>query len=258
VQRLLTAIIFGLCIGSVGAEPVAEKKPPFAAEKIPGGLLIAATPELAGVPKAWVWYAPDWAFGEAERWMTERFLEAGISVATGGGAYGGPAMQRSMNAFYDEMTEKRGYGRKPILVGRSQGGLTVLGWAVENPDKVAGFAGIYPVCSIAGWKDVKLENYGIRRAELASRLPEFNPVDRLASLVQAKVPLYAVHGDMDTVVPLELNSGLLKDRYAALGGTMHVLVLPGQGHSMNEGFFQCEELVDFVKSRAAASKPAAE
>ncbi|GDX94910.1 hypothetical protein LBMAG47_05740 [Planctomycetia bacterium] len=188
MQRLVTAIVFGLCIGALRAEPVAEKKPPFAAEKIPGGLVIAAKPELAGVTKAWVWCAPDWAFGEAERGMTERFLEAGISVATGGGVYGGPVSQRSMNAFYAEMT----------------------------------------------------------------------PVDRLANLAQAKVPLFAVHGDMDTVVPLELNSGLLKDRYAALGGTMRVLVLPGQRHRMNVGFFRCKELVGLVKSRAAASKPAAQ
>lgn len=64
------------------------------------------------------------------------------------------------------------------------------------------------------------------------------------------MPLFAIHGDKDVVVPLETNSGLLGKRYAALGGTMQLVVPPGQGHTMWKGFFQCPELVDFVKSHA--------
>jgi len=246
---LSALFVLVLLLEPARAQP-APKKKAFEAEKVPGGRLIAAKPELAGTTKAWVWYAPDWALGDAEEWMVEQFLEAGISVAAGGGAYGGSGAIKSQTAFYTEMTEKRGYAKKPILMGRSQGGLTTLGWAVENPDKVSAFAGIYPVCNIEGWKDVNLGSYGIKKDELAERLKEFNPVDRLAGLARAKVPLFAVHGDKDTVVPLETNSGLLKERYTALGGTMQLVVPPGQGHSMWKGFFQCQELVDFVKSQA--------
>jgi len=253
---LSALFVLVLLLEPARAQP-APKKKTFEPERIPGGRLIAAKPELAGKTKAWVWYAPDWASGEAEEWMVERFLEAGISVAAGGAAYGGPAAIKSQTAFYVEMTEKRGYAKKPILIGRSQGGLTTLGWAVENPDKVAAFAGIYPVCNIAGWNGVNLGNYGIKKDELADRLKEFNPVDRLEKLAQAKVPLFAIHGDKDTTVPLETNSGLLKERYTKLGGTMQLVVPPGQGHSMWKGFFQCQELVDFVNhAKTQAQKPA--
>lgn len=64
------------------------------------------------------------------------------------------------------------------------------------------------------------------------------------------MPLFAVHGDADKVVPLEANSGRVKQRYAALGGSMTLLVPPGQGHSMWPGFFQCPELVEFVVAHA--------
>ena len=69
---------------------------------------------------------------------------------------------------------------------------------------------------------------------------------RLEPLAKAKVPLFAIHGDVDAVVPLEANSGLVKTRYQALGGPMELLVPKGQGHNMWEGFFRCEGLVAFV------------
>ncbi len=234
-------------------EPVlaqAPQKKEFTQERLPNGYLIAARPELAGTRKAWVWYAPDWALSKETNWMVEQFLEAGISVAACRGAYGGPEAVKKMTAFYEEMTERRGYSKKPLLLGRSQGGLTTLSWATANPEKVGAFAGIYPVCSISGWDGVNAGNYGIPKDELVRRLKEFNPIDRLEGLARAKVPLFAIHGDKDTTVPLEKNSGLLEERYAALGGTMQLLVPKGQGHSTWEGFFQCQELVDFVKTHA--------
>jgi fermentation-respiration switch protein FrsA (DUF1100 family) len=85
---------------------------------------------------------------------------------------------------------------------------------------------------------------------LRERLREFNPVDRFEPLVKAKVPLFAIHGDVDKVVPLEANSGLLKKRCEEQGGKMEIVIPPGQGHSMWPGFFQSEELVAFVLRHA--------
>ena len=47
--------------------------------------------------------------------------------------------------LYDELTGKRRFALRPVLLGRSRGGLWVTSWASANPDKVAGIAGIYPV-----------------------------------------------------------------------------------------------------------------
>jgi len=93
--------------------------------------------------------------------------------------------------------------------------------------------------------------------ELGSQLREHNPVDRLAGLAKAGVPLFAIHGDVDAVVPLEANSGLVRERYTALGGSMQLVVPPGQGHTMWSGFFQDPELVRFVLAHALPDVPAA-
>lgn len=207
-------------------------------------------------PIAWVWYAPTLPGlpGNEERWMFERFLAAGIAVAgiDVGESYGSPAGRTLFSAFHQELTRRRGFAPRAVMLGRSRGGLMTLGWAAENPDKVAGFAGIYPVCNLASYPGVAkaVGAYHLTPEELTAKLEEHNPIDRLAPLARAGVPLFAIHGDVDTVVPLEANSGLVKERYTALGGSMQLIVPRGQGHNMWPGFFQSQELVDFVKAHA--------
>lgn len=207
-------------------------------------------------PTPWVWYAPTLPNlpGTEERWMFERFTKAGIAIAgiDVGESFGGPDGRKSYTAFHRELTEKRRFARKPVLLGRSRGGLMTLGWAVENADKVGGFAGIYPVCNLASYPGVPQASraYHLTSDELAAQLAEHNPIDRLASLAKAKVPLFAIHGDVDKVVPLDANSGAVRKRYQTLGGDMQLIVPAGQGHNMWSGFFQCQELVDFVIAHA--------
>ena len=211
------------------------------------------------VPKQrtpWVWYAPTLPNlpGKAEAWMFERFTDAGIAIAgiDVGESYGSPAGRALYTRLYEEMTHRRGYSTKPVMLGRSRGGLMTLAWAVENSDKVGGFAGIYPVCNLVSYPGVAkaAAAYELTADELQTQLADHNPVDRVKSLARAGVPLFAIHGDVDTVVPLEANSGLLKERYAVGGGTMQLVIPTGQGHNMWEGFFECEELVAFVKAHA--------
>ena len=204
----------------------------------------------------WVWYAPTLPGlpGNAEQWMFERFTLAGIAIAgiDVGESYGSPAGRALYSAFHEELTRRRGFAPKAVLLGRSRGGLMTLSWAAEHPDKVAGFAGIYPVCNVASYPGVAKAAgaYRMTPEQLSARLTEHNPIDRLAPLARAGVPLFAIHGDVDKVVPLEANSGLVKERYTTLGGSMQLIVPPGQGHNMWVGFFQSQELVNFVKTHA--------
>ena len=260
-QHLAGTVLLALAGATVWAEPA---QPPVKKLPLPGDVLTVAgrTAFLIeakvehGQPKGWVWYAPTLPNlpGPEERWMFERFTRAGVSIAgvDVGESYGSPAGRKLFSDLYREMTEKRGFAKKPVLLGRSRGGLMTLSWAADNPDKVAAFAGIYPVCSVASYPGVAkaAPAYGLTGDELKQRLAEFDPVDRLAPLAKAKVPLFAIHGDVDTVVPLEANSGLVKTRYQSMGGPMELLVPKGQGHSMWEGFFRCEELVAFVIKHA--------
>lgn len=185
--------------------------------------------------------------------MFQQFIDAGISVAgiDVGESYGSPAGRKLFTALYTEM-RSRGFSAKPVLLGRSRGGLMTLSWAAENPDKVSAFAGIYPVCNLASYPGLEkaAPAFNLTTEELQQQLSHHNPVDQLTPLAKAGIPLFAIHGDVDTLVPLEDNSKLMHDRYTALGGTMQLIVPPGQGHNMWSGFFQSQELVDFVKTHA--------
>ncbi len=256
---LVLLILSPALSGAHAAEPVKALPLPGESFLIDGhaSFVISAPSDAGSGAKPWVWYAPTLPGlpGPEERWMFERFLDAGIAIAgiDVGESYGSPDGRALFSRFHDEMTRTRGHASKPVLLGRSRGGLMTLAWAAENPGKVAGFAGIYPVCDIASYPGVAkaAPAYGMDAAQLQAHLGEHNPVDRLAALAQAKVPLFAIHGDVDTLVPLAANSGLVKQRYDVLGGTMRLVVPAGQGHNMWTGFFQCQELVDFVIARAA-------
>jgi pimeloyl-ACP methyl ester carboxylesterase len=217
--------------------------------------LIPAKADPYAKAKPWVWYAPTLPNlpGPEERWMFEGFRAAGVAIAgiDAGESYGSPAGNKVFDALYAAMTA-RGYSAKPVLLGRSRGGLMALSWAAANPAKVGAFAGIYPVCDLASYPGVERAAgaFGLKADVLKARLKELTPVERLEGLARAKVPLFAIHGDADKVVPLEANSGRVKERYGALGGPMTLVVPPRQGHSMWPGFFRCAELVEFVIANA--------
>jgi len=209
--------------------------------------------------KPWLWYAPTLnGISLVQRKMYfDRFMQAGLSIAGFdlGEVRGSPASTAKFTLFYDEMV-KKSWSPKPILLGQSRGGLMMLAWGVRNPDKVRAFVGIYPVCNLASWplknsKPATLADFGISENELRDRLREFNPIDHLQRLALNKVPMFVVHGDSDVVVPLAENTGLLKERYESLGGSIAVKVIPDEGHKVSPSFFECEELVDFVLANLA-------
>ncbi|HUY91711.1 MAG TPA: sulfatase-like hydrolase/transferase [Pirellulales bacterium] len=211
-------------------------------------------------PQPWILYAPTLpAYPDVhEKWMHEQFLDAGVAVAgiDVGEAYGSPQGRQGFTALYRELTEKRGFAARPCLLGRSRGGLWVASWAIENPDKTSGIAGIYPVFDLRTYPglDKAAPAYGLSPQELEAKLAELNPIERVETLVMARVPAFFIHGDEDQVVPLEANSAEFVRRYQAAGADDFVKleVVAGQGHNFWEGFFRCQPLVDFAIARANA------
>ncbi len=241
--------------------PTVRSEDPFA--KVPidingrKAFIIAAPKPAPGKP--WIWYAPTLGAnlpGADHRWYFERFHNAGISIAGVdlGEVRGSPASVEKFDAFHKEMVQ-RGYSAKPILLGQSRGGLMMLSFATRHPEKVGAFIGIYPVCNLSSWplknsKDATLADFDLSEEELTADLGRYNPVENLGGLIGNQVPMYTVQGDSDTVVPLELNSGLLKQRYEAGGGSIIVKVIQGEGHKVSTSFFECQELVDFAIAKA--------
>lgn len=209
----------------------------------------------------WLWYAPTLPGlpGPEERWMFERFNAAGLAIAgvDVGESFGNPEGRAVYSALYTSLVQESGFSRRASLLARSRGGLMLYNWAAEHPRSVACIAGIYPVCNLASFPGLAkaCAAYGMTEQQLSAALTEHNPIDRLDGIAKECVPILHIHGDGDQVVPLELNSGELARRYQKLGGQMALIVPPGQGHNMWQGFFQCQELVDFVIGNASMPRP---
>ena len=137
------------------------------------------------------------------------------------------------------------------LLARSRGGLMLYNWAAENPEKVQCIGGIYTVGDLTSFPGLRTAcaPYHLSEAELGAHLAEHNPIERLASLAKARVPILHLHGDHDTLVPLEKNSGELVKRYQAMGGPGEMIVIPGKGHQVCDEFFKSQRLVDFFLSQ---------
>ena len=207
----------------------------------------------AGGEKPWIFYGatlsqyPD----KAESWMHQKFLDAGIAVAgiDVGEAYGSPHAFPHFEALYQKMV-KDGYSKKPAMLGRSRGGLWVSSWAIKHPDRVAGIGGIYPCYDYTTYPGLKraAPAYGVSEQVLAAQQHKLNPIKRAGVLADAKIPVFIIHGRDDKVVPLAENSAALEDVYKSkdVGRLIEVIKVDGQGHSFWPGYFQCQELVDFL------------
>ncbi len=205
----------------------------------------------------WIMYGPTFSErlpGGAEAWMLRQFLDAGIAMAgvDVGESYGSPKGRKVYNALHRYLVEERGLASKAGLLARSRGGLMLYNWATDNPEKVACIAGVYPVGNLESYPGLKRAcgAYGMKEEELKEVLSQHNPVDRLKPLAEAEVPIYHIHGNVDKVVPLDVNSGLIAKRYQELGGIMRLKIAEGQGHNMWTGFFTDQDLVDFVIEKA--------
>jgi pimeloyl-ACP methyl ester carboxylesterase len=204
----------------------------------------------------WVWYAPTLPGlpAKEEAWMFERFLASGIAIAgvDVGESYGSPRGREGFSALYEELVRRRGFFPKPVLLARSRGGLMLYNWAAENPGAAAAVAGIYPVCNLASYPGLAKAAlaYEMTETELTLCLAEHNPLERIASLARAGVPILHLHGDQDAIVPLAENSAALAERYRLHGGEVRLIIFPGQGHNYWSGWFESPELVEFVITHA--------
>jgi pimeloyl-ACP methyl ester carboxylesterase/lysophospholipase L1-like esterase len=204
-------------------------------------------PQVAAAGKPWIWRTE--FFGH-EPQADLALLGFGFHVAyiNVQNMYGGPPAMPHMDAFYAHLTEKYGLARRVVLEGFSRGGLFAFNWAARHPERVAALYVDAPVCdfrswpggkgrgkgSTADWERCKMA-YGLTEQEaLAYRL---NPVDNLAPLAAANIPLLHVCGEADTVVPIEENTRIIERRYRELGGEIKVIAKPfceHHPHSLKE------------------------
>lgn len=213
--------------------------------------------------RPWVWYAPVLGNnpGKQLEWMLRQLLERGVYIVgvNVGESMGNPAGRSGYSKFYDHVVRELKLEPKARLLAQSRGGLMLYNWAAENTDKVRCICGIYAVADLHSYPRMQraAQEYGLTIEEMEKQVPQHNPIDRLAPLAKADIPLLHIHGDADKLVPLEANAGEIKKRYDALGGRMELIVVPGKGHEAIPVFFEDQRLVDFLLRGDLAAKPAA-
>jgi len=204
-----------------------------------GALLVV--PKQPAPGKHWIWRTE--FFGIAPQ-ADIALLGEGVYVAYigVGGLFGAPVALDAMDKFYEHVTKTYGLNSKVVLEGFSRGGLYALNWAIRHPDRVACMYLDAPVCDFKSWpggggrvrmsgRDWRDCLAAYKMTDAQARAYKGNPIDNLAPLAKAKIPIFCVCGDMhDWVVPIEANTLLLESRYKELGGEVYVIRKPKAGH----------------------------
>ena len=155
--------------------------------------------------------------------------------------YGAPAAIKAMDAFYNDLTRSAVLSPKLVLEGFSRGGLFAFNWAAHRPHCVAALYVDAPVCDFKSWPGGKGEGPGSPKdwarllkvhgfTEEQALAYGKNPVENLAPLAAAGIPILAVVGSADEIVPVAENIDLVETRYQKLGGSIQVIRKPGGKH----------------------------
>lgn len=205
-------------------------------------------------PQPWVLYCitvpgyPD----VHEKWLHEQLLNAGVAVAgvDAGESFGSPKGVKLMDSLYEHLVTERHFSKRPAVLGRSRGGLQAMSWIATGPERASGLAGIYPNYDLRAYPgiDKAAASYGLSPAELTLQEQNLNPIHKAKVLAAAKVPVFMLHGDSDTVVPIEPNSKTVKEVYQRLGvdDLAKLEVIEGGKHDFDERWFRNQAMVDFL------------
>lgn len=209
--------------------------------EVDGQKCLVVIPKTAAKGNPWIWRAE---FFDHRPEIDLALVKQGFHLAymNVGNTFGCPSAMKHFDEFYKVLTEKHGLSKRPVLEGLSRGGLYVYNWGAAHPDQVGLILGDNPVLDFKSWPGGKgkgpgsasdwkklIGDYGFPD-EAAAIAFDKNPIDNVASLAKAKVPLLHICGDADEVVPYPENTVILKERYEKLGGKIHVIVKPGLKH----------------------------
>lgn len=208
-------------------------------------------PKKAAEGKPWIWRP---AFFDAFPSVDKALLEKGFHIAYLDVThfYGSPNGVHMGNEFYDVMTKIYHLSSKVVVEGFSRGGYYALNWAAANADKVSCLYIDAPVCDLTSWpgrkradlwKDV-LAEWNVKDEEVTSSF-RGNALQLLPKLAKARIPIIAVCGDSDKVVPFEENFKPVREAYEAMGGVVELILKPGCDHHPHS-LTDPEPVVDFI------------
>jgi lysophospholipase L1-like esterase/pimeloyl-ACP methyl ester carboxylesterase len=195
------------------------------------------SPKVAAAGRPWVWRARFWGH---QPQFDVTMLELGwhIVYCDVANLFGSPKATQRWDTFYYAM-QSIGLSKTPFLEGMSRGGLSIHNWSVANPKKVAGIYGDNCVMDIKSWPagfgsgkgsastwEKCKQAYGFKSDDTA-RAFKGNPIDTIAKIKAAKIPLLYLVGTADNVVPGIENSQLAAEQ---LDGHAEIILKEGKGH----------------------------
>lgn len=216
-------------------------------------------PETPATGNPWIWRTE--FFGH-EPQADLALLAAGWHVAYFGVSdmYGAPKAIELMGQFHKHVTNEYGLAKRVTLEGFSRGGLYAVNFAAAHPDETAALYLDAPVLDIRSWPGGKgtgkgsascwkqaLDVYGL--TEETAKGFAGNPLDYAERLANAGIPIIAVCGDADDVVPFAENTKPFAERYKAAGGKIEVIAKPGVNHHPHS-LKNPKPIVDFLLREA--------
>ena len=217
------------------------------------GLVVA--PKQAAPGRPWIWRTE--FFGHQPQ-ADIALLARGWHVAymDAQNMFGAPKAIAFFEKFHAHVTKEFGLAQRVVLEGFSRGGLYAFNFAVAHPSWVAALYLDAPVLDIRSWPGKKPESkewreclavYGLTPDTVAGF--KGGPLDNLAVVAKAGVPILSVCGGADKTVPLAENTAVLEQRYRALGGTIEVIVKDGVDHHPHS-LKDPARIVDFLVKHA--------
>ena len=153
-----------------------------------------------------------------------------------------------MGRFHDFLVSM-GLSAKANLIGMSWGGFFSLRYAGTFPERIAAIYLDAPLCNAADPASPDSErsqsiydNYKMTFEELSTS--KLNPINNVAPLVTARIPLMAAVGETDQSVNNDTNFNILEKRIIELGGTISTTRRNYWGHHPH-GFDETEPLLAF-------------
>jgi sialate O-acetylesterase len=228
--------------------------------RLSGRQCTVVEPRVAASGKPWIWRTE--FFGHEPQADT-MLLSLGYHLAYMDlrDMYGAPVALRLMDTLYQYLTLEQGLSKRVVLEGFSRGGLFAFNWAAKNPGLVSCIYVDAPVCDFKSWPAGKGKGVGspedwtkLKKAyrfetEKEAVNYKFNPVDNLKPLAASRIPIIAVCGQTDDVVPMDENINIIEKEYKKLGGTIKVIAKPNNGHHPHS-LKDPAPIVDFILENA--------
>jgi pimeloyl-ACP methyl ester carboxylesterase len=184
--------------------------------------IIAPGKEAAGRP--WVFRA---GYVARDALLDQALLAKGFHIVVGPVGFNADGPNHGdWDKLYTYLTD-HGFSKKPVMEGAGGGAGAIYAWAIDNPGKV---------CCIYA------ENPILQTGNVPTQ-----PIDELAPLAKAGVPILHVCGSLDPAY--DDQTRVAQKRYKELGGDIKVIVLEGQGHFL-AAQRDVKAAVDFVLSHA--------